>query len=185
MRAAYPDAAIVGPASAGFAMGFLENFVKHDADDCFDSVSVHPYRDWDPDSALPDWQRLAAVLARWHRGRTKVLVDSEWGYPVQAGAWNEQRQADYVLRLYLTDLLAGVPITIVYDWRNDGPDSRDKEQNFRLLDFNGVKLVAGALSEMIRGPPAHGLGKVSTTADVSVVAFGRAGGPSSRLPPGP
>jgi hypothetical protein len=179
MRAAYPEAAIIGPASGGFAMRLLEDFVKHDAEDCFDGVSVHPYRDWDPDSALADWRRLSGVLGRWHRARPKVPIDSEWGYSVLGGVWNEQRQADYVLRLYLTDLLAGVPITIIYDWRNDGPEPGDKEQNFGLFDVNGKpKSVAPALAEMIQGLAGLTLfGKVHSTADASVLAFGTAGGP--------
>ena len=35
-------------------------------------------------------------------------------------------------------MMAGVKLTIVYDWRNDGPDPADKEANFGLLDFYGT-----------------------------------------------
>jgi hypothetical protein len=175
MRSAYREATIVGPASAGFAMGLLESFVKSDKEGCFDAISVHPYRDWDPDSALRDWQRLDAVLAKWDQGHTKVAINSEWGYSVRGGPWTERRQAEYVLRLYMTDLLAGIPLTIIYDLRNDGEDAHDKEANFGLLDFHGKpKPVAGALTGMVRELRGMTvLGKVRTSSDeVSAVAFG-------------
>ena len=180
MRAAYPDAAIVGPASSGFARGLLEDFIKNDKEACFDAVSVHPYRDSNPESALRDWQRLDAIMLKWDRPQTKVAIDSEWGYSVQDGPWTERRQAEYVLRLYLVDLLAGVPITIIYDLRNDGPDPRDKEQNFGLLDADGKpKPVAGALTGMLR--ELNGLtvlGKIRTTSDdTAVLVFGAANRP--------
>jgi hypothetical protein len=65
------------------------------------------------------------------------LVSSEWGYSAWGGKWTPQRQADYVSRSYLLNLLAGVSISIIYDWRNDGPSPGDKEANFGLLDYGG------------------------------------------------
>jgi hypothetical protein len=179
MRAVNPDAAIIGPASAGFAMKFLEDFIRNDTEDCFDGVSVHPYRDWDPDSAFIDWHRLHAAIARGRHRRTKLAIDSEWGYSVQSGPWTEQRQAEYVMRLYLTDLLADVAITIIYDWRNDGLDPHDKEQNFGLLDFYGKpKPVADALIAMIRAlDGSTALGKIKASARAAAVAFGTPNGP--------
>lgn len=179
MRSAYSDAAIVGPASAGFDLRFLEDFVKGDKDACFDAISVHPYRDRDPESVLDDWQRLNAVLAKSDRSRTKIAINSEWGYSVQGGVWTERRQAEYVLRSYLADLLAGVPITIIYDLRNDGPDPRDKEQNFGMLDFQGKpKTVAISLAAMVRDLRGLSvLGKVPAQAGSSILVFGAPGRP--------
>ncbi len=175
MRDAYADATIVGPASNGFAMGFLEEFIKNDGEGCFDAISLHPYRDWDPDSALRDWHRLDVLIEKLQTGRRMIAIDSEWGYSVQRPPWTERRQAEYVLRLYLTDLLAGVPITIVYDYRNDGVDPRDKEQNYGLFDFHGrPKAVATALGDLVRElKDMTVLGKVRLASpDISAVAFG-------------
>jgi polysaccharide biosynthesis protein PslG len=65
------------------------------------------------------------------------LVSSEWGYSAWGGEWTAERQADYVLRSYLLNLLAGVPVSILYDWQDDGPLPDDKEANFGLLDHQG------------------------------------------------
>lgn len=180
MRRASPDSAIVGPASAGFDWGLLEDFVRRDTSGCFDGVSVHPYRDWDPDSAFADWQRLKSILSAGNPRGRKIAIDGEWGYSVQSGPWTEYRQAAYVARLYLTDLLADVPITIVYDLRNDGPDPSEKEQNFGLLDARGQpKRVAAALTELIRSLDGLTLtGRIRTPdPSVTAIAFGRAGRP--------
>src|SRR6185312_316822 len=83
MRRASPDSTIVGPASSGFDWGLLEEFVRRDTVGCFDAVSVHPYRDWDPDSALADWQRLKSILGKGNPRGSKIAIDSEWGYSVQ------------------------------------------------------------------------------------------------------
>jgi hypothetical protein len=180
MRRASPDSTIVGPAVSGFDWGLLEEFVRRDTGGCFDAVSVHPYRDWDPDSAFADWQRLKSILDKGNPRGPKIAIDSEWGYSVQSGPWTEYRQAAYVTRLYLTDLLADVPITIVYDLRNDGTDSSDKEQNFGLLDARGEpKRVAAALTELIRNLDGLTLAGRIRTPDpaVTAIAFGRAGRP--------
>lgn len=179
MRRVQPEVAIIGPATSGFPMGFLQDFVRSDRDGCFDAVSVHPYRDSKPESALRDWQRLDEVMQQTANARGKVAIDSEWGYSVQGGKWSEQRQAEYVTRLYLTDLLAGVPITIIYDLRNDGPDPQDKEQNFGLFDSAGKpKLVAGMIAGLLQDLRGFSLlGRARTASDDAlVVAFGRPDG---------
>lgn len=179
MRAAQPEAVIVGPASNGFPLRFLKDFVAGDAANCFDAVSVHPYRDWEPDSALGDWRKLDGVLAKGDPSRRKVAIDSEWGYSVQGGPWTERRQAEYVTRLYLTDLMAGVPVTIIYGLRNDGRDAGEKEHNFGLHDHDGVaKPAADALARLVRDLGGFSLlGQVrAPSADLTLVAFGKTGG---------
>jgi hypothetical protein len=180
MRRAAPLSTIVGPASSGFDWKLLEGFIRSDSSHCFDAVSVHPYRDWDPDSAFTDWRHLKTILnERDPRGRL-IAIDSEWGYSVQHGEWTEDLQAAYVTRLYLTDLLAGVPITILYDLRNDGIDRDDKEQNFGLLDAGGKpKPVVAALTNLIRKLDGLTLmGRIRTAPGVTAVVFGRPGRPT-------
>lgn len=78
------------------------------------------------------------------------MVSSEWGYSARGGRWTEERQADYVLRSYLLNLLARVPLSIIYDWRNDGRAPGDMEANFGLLDYEGrPKPAFAALSALL------------------------------------
>jgi hypothetical protein len=72
--------------------------------------------------------------------------------------WTRERQADYDLRVYLTDILAGVRITIVYDCQGDGADRSDKERNFGLFTFDGHPKPASAF-----GRPADRLIEIEAT----------------------
>jgi hypothetical protein len=136
VREVSPDAPVIGPAASGFAWRLLRTLLSHKDSSCFDAISVHPYRDRAPDDVLGDWASLATMVCP---GRTSCLrlVSSEWGYSARGGEWSAERQADYVLRSYLLNLLAGVPVSILYDWQNDGPSPDDKESNFGLLDYLG------------------------------------------------
>jgi polysaccharide biosynthesis protein PslG len=179
IRNVIPDATVIGPTASGFLWWFLEAFVEADRGGCFDAVSVHPYRDEPPESVLRDWHRARALLPACKAGsRCLGLVNSEWGYSVTGGAWTAQRQAAFVVRLRLLDVMAGIPLSIIYDWKNDGPNPADKEANFGLLDFHGnPKPVFGALQAMIR--ELHGLrymGRIVTSRqDDFLLAFGATG----------
>ncbi len=175
LRRATPDASVIGPAASSFAWPLLRQFVAADRAGCFDAISVHPYRDGPPESALQDWASLFDAADCAGRPSCPALVSSEWGYSVTGGAATAERQADYVTRAYLSNLLAGVPLSIVYDWQNDGTDPDDKEANFGVVDHSGgVKpagLALGRLVEQLNGLTL--LGRVETPdRNVFVVAFG-------------
>lgn len=173
-REGAPESAIIGPAASGFAWRLMSLVQAADAEHCFDAISVHPYRDRAPDDVVADWAELAAKVCPGEID-CKRLVSSEWGYSAWGGIWTRERQADFVLRSYLLNVLAGVPVSIIYDWRDDGPSPDDKEANFGLLDHAGrPKPVFTALSALLaelKGLrflgqiPAHGRGTI-------VLAFG-------------
>ncbi len=168
IRRADPDAAIMGPASAGIPMPFLQAFIASDRDHCFDAVSVHPYRESNPETVLRDWARLSSISS------AIVPVASEWGYSSTGGKWSTERQAEYVTRLYLVNLLAGVPITVIYDVRNDSPDPTDLESNFGLLDFKGgLKPVAQQLAALVSSlEKLELIGRVRSSATDFLLLFG-------------
>ncbi|MBL6456671.1 hypothetical protein JMJ55_15150 [Belnapia sp. T6] len=180
IRALEPAAAVLGPASASLGSPFLRDFAAADRAGCFDGLSVHPYREEAPEGVLADWVRLRGLIAR-HRppgpDRVPLLpVAGEWGYASVGGAGAEQRQADYALRIPLLSLVAGIPLTILYDWQNDGPDPDDREANFGLVDFHGAPKPAHAalagLQDGLKG--LRYLGRVSTRRPADfVLAFGR------------
>lgn len=146
------QAVVMGPAASAFLPRFLEAFVEADKEGCFDAVSIHPYRDRAPEDVLGDWARLrrSVQAVTSDQGRAApALVDSEWGYSSTGGEWTRERQAAYVARLWLLDRMAAIPLTIIYDWWDDGPDSTQKEASFGLLDHWGKpKPVHAALSRL-------------------------------------
>ncbi|WP_370650655.1 cellulase family glycosylhydrolase [Caballeronia sp. SL2Y3] len=116
-----------------------------------DAVSVHPYRQQEPETVLGDYRALREDLSTYAR-RPQVWA-TEWSYPsvgyhyvadIGNGHSSEARarQANYAVRLLLMNWIAQVGLTSYYDMRNDGNDPKEMEHNFGLLDAQNGKLPA-------------------------------------------
>jgi len=135
VRAADPQATIIGPASAGFPWEFLETFLKSGVLEYLDAVSVHPYRDphKPPETAAGDYQKLRTMIERYAPPAKKSqipMLSGEWGYSTCKGGVSLKTQAAFAAWQQLSNLFEGVPLSIWYDWRNDGPDPNENEHNF-------------------------------------------------------
>lgn len=135
VRAADPQACIVGPTTSGFDWKFIEAVFKSGLLEYLDGVSVHPYRGRWPETAAGDFARLRDLIARYApAGKTIPIVSGEWGYSTNTRGVTLERQADYIVRQQLSNLLNGVPLSIWYDWKNDGEDPAYNEDNFGTVD---------------------------------------------------
>ena len=135
MREAEPQAAIIGPASSGFPWEFLETFLKSGMLEYLDAVSVHPYRrpTKPPETAAADYERLRALIARYTPPSRKTpipILSGEWGYSTWKRGVTLETQGAFAARQQLSNLLNGVPLSIWYDWKNDGTDPNENEHNF-------------------------------------------------------
>ena len=135
IREAEPQAAIIGPASSGFPWEFLETFLKSGMLEYLDAVSVHPYRNPQrpPETAAPDYEKLRALIARYAPPASKdriPILSGEWGYSTWKRGVTLETQAAFAARQQLSNLLNSVPLSIWYDWKNDGPDPNENEHNF-------------------------------------------------------
>jgi len=157
VRAADPGAVILAPGSSGFPWEFLETVFRGGVLDHVDAISVHPYRRTSPESAASDFGRLRALIARHAPAekRNLPIVCSEWGYSTAMGGVTEARQANYLTRMWLANLAAGVNLSIFYDWRDDGDDPRENEFRFgtvrRDLRPKPSFLAARSLIEELNG----------------------------------
>jgi hypothetical protein len=135
IREAEPRATIIGPASSTFPWEFLETFLKSGVLEYLDAVSVHPYLDPNrpPESAAADYQKLRALIARYAPAAKQdgiPILSGEWGYSTWKRGVTLEAQAAFAPRQQLSNLLNGVPLSIWYDWKNDGPDPNENEHNF-------------------------------------------------------
>jgi len=135
VREADPRATIIGPASSGFPWEFLETFVQSGILEYLDAVSVHPYRNPQspPETAAADYQKLRVMIDRYAPGSKKSklpILSGEWGYSTCKRGVSLETQAAFAARQQLSNLLNGVPLSIWYDWKNDGPDPNENEHNF-------------------------------------------------------
>ena len=133
IRAADRRATIVAPATAGVPLDFLEPFLKSGVLEYIDGVSIHPYRGLPPETAGPDYQKVRELIDRYApKGKKNKIpiLSGEWGYSSNQGGYAPETQAAYLARQQLFNLLNGIPLSIWYDWKNDGPDPKEAEHNF-------------------------------------------------------
>jgi hypothetical protein len=135
VRAAAPDALIVAPATSEVPLKFLEPLFAAGVLAQIDAVSVHPYRSYSkaPETAAEDYKKVRALIERYApnaRKRKMPILSGEWGYASHTKGVSLETQAAFLARQQLANLLSGVPISIWYDWKNDGPDANEREHNF-------------------------------------------------------
>eukprot|EP00937_MAST-01D_sp_MAST-1D-sp2_P007794 g7794.t1 len=122
----------VGPATAGIPHDYLGAAIGAGLLGGVGALSVHPYRGTAPETVLGDWAALRALVRA--RGLTPEqrdatpLVSGEWGYTTALAppcTYNDRadefRQAAYLARTWLTNAVAGVGVSIDYDWRDGQP----------------------------------------------------------------
>ncbi|HZR19497.1 MAG TPA: cellulase family glycosylhydrolase [Verrucomicrobiae bacterium] len=135
IREADPGATIIGPATSGFPWEFLEYFLKSGVLEHLDAVSVHPYREprRSPETAAKDYERLRELIERYApatKAHQIPILSGEWGYSSWQRGVSMETQASFLARQQLSNLLNGVPLSIWYDWKNDGTDPGENEHNF-------------------------------------------------------
>ena len=99
-------------------------------------VSVHPYRQINPESAANEYARLREAIARFKTSNDSErlpIISGEWGYSSVWRGMNEETQAAMLARQFLTNVANGIPISIWYDWRDDGVDPKEAEHHFGLV----------------------------------------------------
>jgi polysaccharide biosynthesis protein PslG len=138
IREADPQATIVAPATSEFPWDFLETFLKSGVLEYLDGVSVHPYRapKQSPETAAADFRRLRELIARYAPGRSIPVISGEWGYSSNTSGVSPQAQAAFIARQQLSNLASGIPLSIWYDWKNDGEDPAENEHNFGVVGHN-------------------------------------------------
>lgn len=159
IRETEPTASVVAPASSTFPWEFIETLFKAGALEYLDAVSAHPYRNphRPPETAAADFQKLRELIDRYapaeRRGKIPIL-SGEWGYSSFSKGVSLETQAAFAARQQLSNLLNGVPLSIWYDWKNDGTNPNENEDNFGtvLPDFQpkpayeSIRTLTGELS---------------------------------------
>ena len=129
-----PAATIVAPASSEFPWEFLETMFKAGLLEQLDGVSVHPYRNYQrgPETATEDYVRLRALIERYAPADKKAMpiLSGEWGYASHSKGVSLEKQAAFIVRQQLANLLNRAPVSIWYDWKNDGTSPDEIEHNF-------------------------------------------------------
>ena len=133
IRAAAPGEMIVGPALSGTDGAWLEPCYRGGLLEFFDAVTVHPYGNEPPEDRERHYRGVAALLERYRPpGRSIPILSGEWGYSA-AGNVSEEMQGKFLARQWLFNLSMNVPVSIWYDWRDDGADRTNAENRFGMV----------------------------------------------------
>ncbi len=117
-----PHALYVGPALAGMDRPWLERILQDGVLKEFDAITVHPYRRTPPETVAADYANFRQLIAHYApAGKVIPLISGEWGYSTTWMKRNANRQGKYLAREFLTNLMCHIPLSIWYDWHNDGP----------------------------------------------------------------
>ena len=177
IREADPHAFIVGPASSTFPWGFFEVMGQQGLFKKLDAVSVHPYRQTNPETAEQDYARLRLLLHKYVPEKRLPILSGEWGYSTAWRGMTEEKQAQYIVRQRLMNLACDVPLSIWYDWRDDGLDPKEPEHHFGMV-YRDLKpkpayTVARTVAEELGG--YHFVRRVATGDDRDWVLLFRNG----------
>jgi hypothetical protein len=155
IKEAQPDATVVAPALAGFEWPFFEILFQSGALQYLDAITVHPYRDprMPPETVTPDYKKLRELITRYAPSGKKnmPILSGEWGYSTFTHGVSLEEQAAYAVRQQFVNLLNNVPLSIWYDWKNDGLDPNENENNFGTVQNDlQPKPAYIALRNMVR-----------------------------------
>ncbi len=150
-----PNAMLVGPALSGWDFNFLENIFKLGFLENIDAVSLHPYGSAKPEDASKYFGTARQLISKYAPKNKKLRVLSgEWGYPA-INEMSVDKQASYLVRMFLSNVMLDVPISIWYDWRDDGTDSKDPEHNYGVMFYDmrekPAYIAMSTLSRVLNG----------------------------------
>ena len=159
IRNADPSGQVVAGATSGIPFEWLEGCFKNGLLNWIDVLSVHPYRPQPPETVIQDYTKLRGLIARYApAGKQIPVISGEWGYSNinwDKTALTEQQQADYLVRMFLLNSYQNIPVSIWYDWKNDGTDPNEREHQFGTVkhDLNpkAAYLAAKVLSSTLKG----------------------------------
>ncbi len=135
IRKADPNAMVVGPATSTIPFEWLEGCFQRGLLNRIDGLTVHPYRPGPPETVIQDYGRLRDLIGRYAPKEIPIL-SGEWGYSLvnwDNTRLSEERQGQYLARMFLIHLYQGIPVTIWYDWKDDGTDPNEREHHFGTM----------------------------------------------------
>ncbi|MGI2296863.1 S-layer homology domain-containing protein [Paenibacillus sp. GXUN7292] len=135
IKAKYPEVTVVGMATAGTPLDWIEEVFKLGGLEYMDVVSIHPYQSQRPPDGMVQAVRSTQELMRkYNNGQEKPIWYTEIGWPTKASIGiPENNQANFVVRTYVQALAEGVEKVFWYDLMNDGMQEDYYEHHLGML----------------------------------------------------
>jgi hypothetical protein len=150
---------VVAPATSTIPFKWLEDCLKKGLLNLIDVLSVHPYRSQPPETVIKDYDKLRELIKRYAPNGKKIpVISGEWGYSNinwDKARLTDEQQAQYLAREFLINLYQKIPISIWYDWKNDGTNPDEREHHFGTVTNDlrpkAAYLAAKTLSSTLEG----------------------------------
>ncbi len=140
LREAAPDETYIGPATSEIDFDFLEKCFQAGLLEYWDAVSVHPYRQREPESVIPEYAKLRYMIDKYApEGKKIPILSAEWGYSSAWANYNDELQGKMLPRQWMVNLACDVPVSIWYDWHDDGTDPKEPEHHFGTVNYEYKK----------------------------------------------
>lgn len=144
MREAAPDEMVVGPAlSQGpliryTDMVFLEVALKAGILRYWSDITIHPYfRRQGPESDGLAYDQTRALIKKYAAPEQRIdVMCGESGYSTTWPGIDDATEGKYLARLFLFDVLSAIPLTIWYDWHDDGNDPKNEECHYGIVHYD-------------------------------------------------
>ena len=159
VKEADPSGLVVAPATSGIPLDWLEACFKKGLLKWLDALTVHPYRSQPPETVIKDYTKLRELIKRYvPEGKEIPIISGEWGYSLinwDKSRLSEEQQAQYLARMFLVNLYENIPVSIWYDWKDDGTDPDEREHHFGTMthDLNpkSAYVAAKTLAHTLEG----------------------------------
>ena len=150
---------VVAPATSTIPLKWIEDCFKRGILDQIDALTIHPYRPHPPETVIKDYARLRDLIKRYApQGKKMPVISGEWGYSNinwDNTRLSNEKQAQYLAREFLINLYQKIPVSIWYDWKNDGTNPDEREHHFGTvmhdLKPKTAYLTAKVLSSTLAG----------------------------------
>lgn len=140
IRDVAPNEAYFGPATSEIPLDFLEKCFQGGTLEYWDAVSVHPYRQKAPETAALEYAKLRHLIDKYApKDKNIPILSAEWGYSSVWNNYNDEIQGKMLPRQWLMNAANRIPVSIWYDWHNDGTDPKEAEHNFGTTYFQEHK----------------------------------------------
>lgn len=131
IKEAHPEEIVTGPATSTIDMAFLEGCFKAGLLEWWDAVTVHPYRHTGPEAVDLEYEALRRLIARHApEGKEIPVLSGEWGYSAVWSGHDADSQGRMLARQWLVNAANSIPVSIWYDWHDDGLDPKEPEHHF-------------------------------------------------------
>ncbi|MGW0819406.1 sugar-binding protein [Streptomyces viridiviolaceus] len=137
VKADHPDATVVGPATSGLSLDWVEQLLELGGAKHLDAVTVHPYRHPNAPEGIDDeMTALSRVIKKHNDGESLPIWLTELGWPTpEGGGTTRLQQADHLIRAQTLALGNGVERFYWYELMSSGTDPHEKEHHFGLLSW--------------------------------------------------